>query len=47
MVGDLQRIKIYPSKGFQTYQEIPEDVWQAFERLVEMGYNKQLVAITS
>jgi uncharacterized SAM-binding protein YcdF (DUF218 family) len=43
MVGDLQRIKIYPQKGFQTYQEIPEDVWQAFERLVEQGFNKQLV----
>lgn len=43
MVGDLQRIKIYPEKGFQTYQEIPAPVWQAFERLVALGFNKQLV----
>jgi hypothetical protein len=43
MVGDLQRIKIYPEKGFQTYQEIPDDVWQAYEQLVALGFNKQLV----
>jgi uncharacterized SAM-binding protein YcdF (DUF218 family) len=44
MVGDLQRIKIYPEKGFQTYQEIPDDVWEAYERLVELGYVKQLIS---
>jgi len=43
MTGDLQRIKIYPEKGFQIYQEIPEAVWQAYERLVELGFNKQLI----
>lgn len=43
MVGDLQRIKIYPAKGFQTYQEIPGDVWQAYERLVALGFDKQLI----
>ena len=43
MVGDLQRIKIYPEKGFQVAQEIPDDVWQAYERLVEMGFNRHLV----
>lgn len=43
IVGDLQRIKIYPEKGFQIFQEIPDDVWQAYERLVELGYNKHLV----
>jgi uncharacterized SAM-binding protein YcdF (DUF218 family) len=43
MVGDLQRIKMYPQKGFQIYQEIPGKVWQAFERLVELGYNKHLI----
>ena len=43
MVGDLQRIKIYPEKGFQIFQEIPDDVWRAYEELVEMGYNKHLV----
>ncbi|PIP31221.1 hypothetical protein COZ22_02320 [bacterium (Candidatus Howlettbacteria) CG_4_10_14_3_um_filter_37_10] len=43
MVGDLQRIKIYPEKGFQIYQEIPEDVWGAFEELVRLGYTGHLV----
>ncbi|HEU0184251.1 MAG TPA: YdcF family protein [Blastocatellia bacterium] len=43
MIGDLQRIKIYPERGFQIAQEIPADVWQAFEKLVELGYNKHLV----
>lgn len=43
MVGDLQRIKIYPAKGFQVPQEIPADIWKAYERLVEMGFNKHLV----
>lgn len=43
MVGDLQRIKVYPEKGFQIYQEIPDDVWQAFEQLVTLGFDKQLI----
>lgn len=43
MVGDLQRIKIYPQKGFQIEQEIPPDVWQAFENLVALGYQKYLI----
>jgi hypothetical protein len=43
MVGDLQRIKIYPAKGFQVPQEIPDEVWKAYERLVEMGFDKHLV----
>lgn len=44
MVGDLQRIRIYPDKGFQIYQDIPDDVWQAYERLVAGGFNKHLAA---
>ena len=45
MVGDLQRIKLYGETGFQIPQEIPEKVWQAYEKLVELGYNKHLVKI--
>ena len=45
MVGDLQRIKEYPAKGFQIYQEIPHDVWTAYEELIEAGYSKRLVSI--
>jgi len=43
MVGDLQRIKIYPARGFQIAQDIPDDVWGAFERLVRAGYDKYLI----
>lgn len=43
MTGDLQRIKLYPDKGFQIYQEIPGDVWSAYERLLELGFDKHLV----
>jgi uncharacterized SAM-binding protein YcdF (DUF218 family) len=43
MVGDLQRIKLYPEKGFQIFQEIPADVWQAYEQLIVSGFNKHLI----
>ena len=43
MVGDLERIKIYPEKGFQISQEIPPDVWEAYEELERRGYTKHLV----
>ncbi len=44
MVGDLQRIRLYPAKGFQIHQDIPDDVWNAYEELVKAGYDKHLVA---
>ena len=43
MVGDLQRIKVYGENGFQIPQEIPADVWAAYETLVEMGYSQRLI----
>jgi uncharacterized SAM-binding protein YcdF (DUF218 family) len=43
MVGDLQRIKVYPEKGYQIRQDIPDDVWTAYEELVEAGYNQHLI----
>jgi hypothetical protein len=43
MVGDLQRIREYPARGFQIAQEIPPDVWAAFLALVDAGYNKHLI----
>jgi uncharacterized SAM-binding protein YcdF (DUF218 family) len=45
MVGDLQRIKLYPESGFQIHQEIPHDVWAAYEELVKAGYNKNLINV--
>ncbi|MGN6419590.1 MAG: YdcF family protein [Pseudobacter sp.] len=43
MVGDLQRIKVYPAKGFQIYQEIPDDVWSAYEQLVAQGFDRFVI----
>ncbi|HYK21945.1 MAG TPA: YdcF family protein [Pyrinomonadaceae bacterium] len=43
MVGDLQRIKLYPARGFQIPQDIPSEVWDAFEGLVRAGYDKYLI----
>ncbi len=43
MLGDLQRIKIYPEKGFQTYQPIPTEVWAAYEQLVAQGFTSHLI----
>src|SRR6266850_5038764 len=45
MVGDLQRIRLYPAKGFHIPQEIPDDVWRAYEELVGAGYDKYLIKI--
>ena len=43
MVGDLQRIRLYAHRGFQIPQEIPADVWAAYEELVRLGYDRHLV----
>jgi hypothetical protein len=43
MVGDIQRIKAYPLLGFQIPQDIPVCVWQAYEGLVLMGFDKHLI----
>lgn len=43
MVGDLQRIRLYPALGFQIEQEIPEEVWEAGQKLIALGYNRHLV----
>ena len=44
MVGDLQRIRVYPAKGFQIHQDIPADVWDAYEELVKAGYDRHLLS---
>jgi uncharacterized SAM-binding protein YcdF (DUF218 family) len=43
MVGDIQRLSLYPIKGFQIPVEIPEKVTLAFKELVSRGYTEQLV----
>lgn len=42
IVGDFQRMELYAQKGWQLPQEIPEEAWQAFYTLVNMGFDSQL-----
>lgn len=43
IVGDFQRIKVYAEKGYQIPQEIPGEVWDAYEKMVELGFTSELV----
>ena len=43
MVGDLQRILIYPERGFQIPQEVPREVMEAYRALIENGYTGRLI----
>lgn len=43
MVGDLQRIRVYPKQGFSISQKIPITVLDAMDKLIKVGYDKQLV----
>ncbi len=43
LVGDIQRMKLYPQKGWSIELEIPEEVWEAYEELVKRGYKKWII----
>ena len=43
MVGDLQRLIIYPELGFQLPVTIPEEVMNAYDNLVNQGYSQFLI----
>jgi uncharacterized SAM-binding protein YcdF (DUF218 family) len=43
MVGDLQRIKVYAESGFQIRDEVPQEVWDSFEALVQAGYDEYVI----
>lgn len=42
MTGDLQRLKIYPDKGFLIAMDIPVEVWAAYEQLLELGFEGRM-----
>lgn len=44
LVGDLHRILVYPTMGFQIPQAVPAMVVDALRRLVDAGYGARLVA---
>ena len=42
IVGDFQRIELYAKLGYQLPQYIPPEAWDAYYKLIEMGFDKQL-----
>ncbi len=42
IVGDFQRIDLYAKKGYQLPQVIPEEAWEAYRKLIALGYDTQL-----
>ena len=46
MVGDLQRIRVYPARGFQIEQDVPAEVLAAYDELVAAGFTKHLIPQT-
>lgn len=43
VVGDIERLKLYAEKGFTTKQEIPEDVWEARNKIREAGISRRYI----
>lgn len=43
MVGDFQRIMMYPAQGFSSPQPLPEEAVAAYETLVSAGFTSQLL----
>jgi hypothetical protein len=43
LVGDTQRIEEYARRGFAIPQHVPDEVLDAFTRLVGHGYTSRLV----
>jgi uncharacterized SAM-binding protein YcdF (DUF218 family) len=43
MVGDLQRLILYAERGWSAPQEVPLEVIDAFDRLVQAGYTSRMV----
>lgn len=44
MLGDLQRIRVYPDFEYAIEQSIPDDVWLAFQSLVDIGFTEHLLS---
>lgn len=43
LVGDLQRVIEYPSRGFAIAQDVPASVTDAYRRLIAAGYDSRLM----
>jgi uncharacterized SAM-binding protein YcdF (DUF218 family) len=43
LVGDLQRVVEYPRQGFAVRQDVPADVLEAYNRLIEARFDSRLL----
>lgn len=43
MIGDLQRLILYAERGWSAPQQIPAEVMEAYQRLIEAGYRGRLI----
>lgn len=43
MVGDFQRLLLYARRGWSAPQQVPPEVMDAYERLIEAGYRGRLI----
>ena len=43
MTGDLQRLRVYAEKGFQAPVEVPDEIWEVNERLIQDGYDTYII----
>ncbi|QVI23819.1 hypothetical protein KHQ06_13985 [Nocardia tengchongensis] len=44
LVGDTQRVWVYPAKGWAIEQDVPAEVTAAYQRLAEAGFTRRLLA---
>jgi uncharacterized SAM-binding protein YcdF (DUF218 family) len=43
LVGAMQRVMLYPERGFTIAQDVPEEVRAAFKRLAAAGFDSRLI----
>lgn len=46
LAGNLQRILVYPDRGYQIAQEVPGPVLAAYRFLLSRGFDRQLLRVT-
>lgn len=46
LVGNLQRILVYPDRGYQIAQDVPRPVLAAYRFLLSRGFDRQLLGVT-
>ena len=44
IVGDFQRMDVYAKEGYQTPVHMPQEAWEAFERMKAFGYTKYIIS---